>query len=131
MNTEKERAILSWFKSRSEAEKAVRALQGIGVETTQVAETSAYSHVEETDHLMNPITGHIPSLNSLTFGYMPTSRDAAILNAVKPDASGMTDGMDEFGPNSLTSYNYLLTVVTKDSLVEKSVDIIKQQGGLT
>jgi hypothetical protein len=131
MADKKEQAILSWFKTRQEAEKAVDQLKSIGVEAYQIAETSAYPNLDQTEHWTNPITGHIPSLSTLTFGFTPNSRDAAILLGASADASGMSDGRDEGGGESLAGYNYLLTIVVDSSIVEQCVDTIKKGGGWT
>ena len=131
MKNDKERAILCWFKTKPEAEKAVKELKNIGVETTQIAETSAFPHTEMTEQIMNPATGRFSGLGELTFGNSSNSNEAGILKAVDPNSSGMSDKHDGMETDALVRYNHLLTVVTNENLVEPSVRIMKENGGLT
>lgn len=120
-----ERTVLSSFYTQEEAKKAAERIEGIGVETTKVDELHAFGGIHAEQHAF-PITGDIPSLASITLDTSIRSRDAGIMLAADPSASGMADreGND-------IGRNWLLTVVCEDALVEEVVQIIKDGNGYT
>lgn len=120
-----ERTVLSSFYSEADAKRAERQIQSLGIEVTQVSELHAYPG-DMPDRRAFPISGKIPSLASLTLNTDPSSRDAGVLLAADPAASGMTDGAD-----NVTGRNFLLTVVCPEAQVEQVVNIIKDCGGYT
>lgn len=120
-----ERTVLSSFYSRPEAVKAEEQIRAIGVEVTQVDELHLYPGPEPRRNAF-AISGKIPSLANLTLNSTPSSRDAGILMAADPSASGMSDG-----EGNITGRNFLLTVVCPESQVEEVVSIIKACNGYT
>jgi hypothetical protein len=121
----KERSVLASFHSQSEAESAQAKAEKLGVSDTQVAHFSAYGTPDRQDPI-HTISGEIPSLAALTLDTHATSRDAGILLAVDPSASGMSDG-----EGRITGRDWLLTVVCPEDKVEAVVKIIKDGNGYT
>ena len=75
---------------------------------------------------MNPITVEIPSLGNLTLaGDFPSGRDASVLAAVDPDASGMADRGDDNMNRSV-----LLTAVVPEERGDEATEIIRSFGGM-
>ncbi|MCY0876426.1 MAG: hypothetical protein OWT28_09185 [Firmicutes bacterium] len=122
-----ERAVLSSFRSREEADSAVKKLLALGIDhgSMSVTEVAPQPEAPRT-HLLNPITGDIPSLASLVSEEQIHSRDASILQAATPIQSGMADGRD-----MVDGFNWCLTVVAPESLVERVVKVVKDGGGFT
>jgi len=120
-----ERTVLSSFYSQSDAEAAAIQIHELGVETVQVDELHRYP-THSVSRPLYTISGDIPSLASLTLHSTPYSRDAAVLLATDPSASGMADGRD-----NITGRNFLLTVVCPENDVESVVSIIKSTNGYT
>jgi hypothetical protein len=120
-----ERTVLASFYSETEAKQAAGQIQQLGVETTQVDQLHAYGGVIPEKRLF-PISGNIPSLASLTLNTLPSTRDASVLLAADPAASGMSDGEE-----NITGRNFLLTVVCANELVEQVVQIIRNNRGYT
>ncbi len=121
----RERTILASFYSEAEANKAAQQIHDQGVEVAQVDQLRAYAGPMPARRAF-PISGHIPSLSSLTLNTEVSSRDWGILLAVDPAASGMSDGQD-----NITGRNFLLTVVCPEDKVEDCVRIIKECNGYT
>jgi hypothetical protein len=120
-----ERTVLASFYSELEAKQAADAIKQLGVETAQVDQLHAYGGVIPEKRIY-PISGGIPGLASLTLNTIPSSRDASILLAVDPAASGMSDGQE-----NMTGRNFLLTVICQNKLVEQVVQIIRDNRGFT
>ncbi|MCL6637899.1 MAG: hypothetical protein K6T26_08120 [Alicyclobacillus sp.] len=120
-----ERTILSSFLSEADAQQAAERIQALGVNVTQVDELHAFSGSPPPRRAF-PISGKIAGLSSLTLNTVPLSRDASILLAADPSASGMADGADR-----VTGRNWLLTVVCPEELVDQAVAIIRESGGYT
>jgi hypothetical protein len=120
----KERNILAGFRTRDEADKAADTLKQAGFETVQVDTIGQYPGAGVTQRL-NPTTGDFPSLGGLTLGAeFPSGRDASILAAADPAASGMSDGGQEtVGPS------VLLTCVVPEERGDEAVHIIRSCGG--
>jgi hypothetical protein len=121
----RERTILSSFYSEAEANQAAQQIRDLGVEVAKVDQLRAYSG-PIPERRAFPISGHIPSLSSLTLNTEVSSRDWGILLAADPAASGMTDGQD-----NITGRNFLLTVVCPEDRVEECVRVIKECNGYT
>lgn len=120
-----ERTVLSSFYSRPEAEAVSEHIKALGIEVAQVDELHVYPNPYPTRRNY-PISGDIPSLANLTLGANPTSRDASILMASDPSASGMADGPDES-----IGRNYLLTVICDSKQIDEVVKFIKDGNGYT
>lgn len=125
MDQVKERAVLSSFRSREEAEGAAKKLRALGVTDMNIRSFSGAPSAEK-DHMINPVTGDFESLASLSGDAILSSRDAGILQAASPINSGMADG-----DGMVTGFNWGLTVVAKEALVERVVRVIKDAGGFT
>ncbi|USG65772.1 hypothetical protein NDK47_27365 [Brevibacillus ruminantium] len=120
----KERNILAGFKTVEAAEKAAASLRQAGFETIQIAQIGQYPG-DGIQNITNPITGDIPSLASLTeAGDFPSGRDASILAAAGPDASGMADRGDE------RLGSILLTAVVPEERGDEATQIIEAHGGV-
>jgi hypothetical protein len=120
-----ERTVLASFYSLPEANHAADKVHALGVEVAQVDELHAYGG-DIPQRRAFPISGDIPSLASLTLNTEVSSRDAGVLLAADPSASGMSDGQ-----GNITGRNYLLTVVCPEKQVEPVVQIIKDCNGYT
>lgn len=117
--------MLASFLSRADALDAAKRIQALGIKVTQVDQLHAYPG---TDPVRDSFifSGEIPSLASITLSTTPTSRDAGVLMATDPAASGMADG-----EGNITGRNWLLTVVCPENAVDKVVEIIRMCNGLT
>lgn len=121
----KERNILAGFPSDGAATQAKQALQQAGFDTVQVDFIEQYPN-DGVENYMNPITGDFPALGSLSLsGNFPTGRDASVLAAASPEASGMADrdldNMDK---------PYLLTAVVPENRYDEATQIIRSLGGM-
>lgn len=121
----RERTILSSFYSEAEAQQAADKIRNLGIDVVQIDELHAYTGFNP-ERRVYPISGDIPSLSSLTLHVDVASRDAGVLLAADPCASGMSDGQD-----NVTGRNFLLTVVCAEEKVEEAVQIIKACNGYT
>lgn len=120
----KERNILAGFFSEEEANKASDQLKQLGFSIVQVDHISLYPG-EGVEQVMNPISGEIPSLGSLTLGAdFPSGRDASVLAAADPSASGMADGAHEG-----VGRNILLTAVVPEDRADEALSVIRSCGG--
>ncbi|MFC0212041.1 hypothetical protein ACFFK0_06170 [Paenibacillus chartarius] len=124
-----ERAILAYFQSPEQAEGVASKLKALRVETIQIDRISPYPSESDmgVDHVMNPLTSDFPGLGALTLNANFNSRDAAILAAASPAASGMSDG----GAHPVTGRDILLTAVVNESVYEQAMSVIEQSGGMT
>ncbi|AUM67206.1 hypothetical protein C0R09_23290 [Brevibacillus laterosporus] len=121
----KEISILAGFSSLQSAQQAANELQQLGCSTVKIDEVSSYPG-KGVDRIMNPITGEIPNLGSMTLsGDFPSGRDASVLAASDPSASGMADRGAE-----ATMPNLLLTCLVDDAISSKANQIIQSHGGL-
>lgn len=120
-----ERTILASFRSAADAQAVADQLQAMGAGTTQVDELHAQPGLRP-DRRAFPITGDIPSLASLTLNVDVRSRDAGVLLAADPSASGLSDGQ-----GNVTGRNFLLTAICPESIVERAVQAIKDGDGFT
>lgn len=120
----REQAILAFFKDPDVAQQAQKELENAGITTAQIDPVSVYPG-EPTQEYMNPITGNIPSLGDFTLGTTFAGRDASVLAAADPSASGLS--ADEI----VSGENILLTVVCPKEKVEQAVQIIRFNGGNT
>ncbi|MCL6452831.1 MAG: hypothetical protein K6T78_04275 [Alicyclobacillus sp.] len=120
-----ERTVLASFYSEPEANVVADQIRDLGVETVQVDTLHRYP-TPRANHWVYTLSGEVPSLASLTLDTTPGSRDAAVLMAADPAASGMSDGQ-----GNITGRNYLLTAVCPEDLVETVVQLIRDGNGYT
>jgi hypothetical protein len=119
----KERNILAGFHGLDDAEKAAEQLRKAGFQTVQVDPLQQYPG-EGVVQVINPITGRIPSLGTLTLGAdFPSGRDASVLAAADPSASGMADA--PYADDATV----LLTAVVPEERGDEAVQIIRAHGG--
>lgn len=120
----KERNILAGFHSMDDANKAAEQLKQAGFETVQVDNIGQFPGGGVPER-MNPITGRIPSLGDLTQGAdFPSGRDASVLAAADPAASGMADKGDD-----MVQPTILLTAVVPEERGDEATSIIRSCGG--
>ncbi len=119
-----ERSILAYFHSEEQAKGAANKLKGLGVVDLQIDFVSPYPGGDLSD-LDNPIAEPISSLSSVVLDSSVSGRDAGILIAANPDASGMADGS-----GLERDRNVLLTVVLQEKDLEKARTILEQEGAL-
>ncbi len=119
-----EKYILAYFNSPEQAREAARQIQPLGVIDMQIDRIDPYPG-DGIDRLMNPLTGNVPGLASLTLDADSTSRDASILMAADVSASGMSGGIDENAGRDV-----LLTVVINEQNHHQALNIVRQNGGL-
>jgi hypothetical protein len=121
----KERNILAGFQTMDEANKAAEQLRNAGFDTVQV-DTVGQFPGDGLEKITNPIAGDFPSLAKLTAaGDFPSGRDASILAAASPNASGMADRDDD----NLNS-NVLLTAVVPEDRGDEATEMIRSCGGM-
>lgn len=120
-----ERAVLSSFRSREAAERAAHKIRSLGLQDLSI---NTFSTLAMDYRYGNnyPISGNITSLSGLVEDADISSHDAGVLLAADPVNSGMSDG-----EGFVTGYNWGLTVVSPDALVDRVVAIIKAAGGFT
>ncbi|MGF7088450.1 uroporphyrinogen-III synthase [Kroppenstedtia sanguinis] len=116
-----ERSVIAFFRTEEQAHKAVQRLKAEGFDTVDLSRFSL-SPREDGSDLDNPIAEPISSLSTIT-GAPVTGRDAGILKAADPHASGMADASDEWGVEDLS-----VTVVTDEEHFEKAEQILEQMG---
>lgn len=116
-----ERYILAYFKAPEEAEGVSRKLQALRVEEISIDRFSRFGG-SGLQSGVNPVTGNLASMDSLTSG----SAHSGILAAAHTSGSGMSHGGDG-GP---TGRNILLTVVADSSIYDQALSLIEEAGGL-
>jgi hypothetical protein len=120
-----EKNILAYFHSPEQAEGIASKLNALRAVAVQVDRFSRYPG-EGMNNIMNPLTGNIASLATLTQGAEISSRDEGILIAADPSASGLSDG----GDGGVTGRDILLTAVVDESVYEQALRVIEQGGGM-
>lgn len=123
-----ERNILAYFQSPEQAEGVASKLKALRIVDMRIDRISPYPSESDmgVDHVMNPISGDFPGLGSLTLNADFGSREAAILAAASPIASGMSDG----GSDLVTGRDILLTAVVNEAVYEQALRVIEQSGGM-
>jgi hypothetical protein len=119
----KEKSIIAYFRTEKNAQKAVQELKERGFETVQMDRFSQFPGENVVD-LDNPISESPSSLASITMGAAISSRDAGVLAAAHPDASGLSgaDGLD--APEDV-----IVTVVTDEAREEEARSLLERAGG--
>jgi hypothetical protein len=123
-----EQAILAYFHSPEQAEGAASKLRALRVGTIRIDRFSPYPSAGDmgAERIMNPITSDFPGLGSLTLNARFDSREAAIMAAADPSASGLSDG----GYDRVTGRDILLTAVVDEGIYEQALRVCEQSGGL-
>src|SRR5690606_1995742 len=118
-----EKSIIAYFRTEKNAQKAVRELKERGFDTVWMDHFSQFPGENVVD-LDNPISESPSSLASITMGAAISSRDAGVLAAAHPDASGMAgaDGME-------SPENVIVTVVTEEDREEEARSLLEWAGG--
>ncbi|ASA26461.1 hypothetical protein [Paenibacillus donghaensis] len=116
-----EKSILAYFKSPEEAEGVSRKLQSLRVAELSIDRFSRFGAAHAEASGINPVTGDIAGMASLT----AESAYTGILRAADTSASGMSHGGDG-GP---TGRNILLTVVVNAETYEQALELIEEAGG--
>ncbi|WP_422660310.1 hypothetical protein ACK8P5_07390 [Paenibacillus sp. EC2-1] len=118
-----EKNILAYFKSPEEAQGVARKLEALKVVDMSINRFSAYPG-GEMNNIVNPLTGNIVSLTSMTLNSALSNTSAGILGAADPSASGMSAADD-----GLHGRDILLTVVLDESVFDRAMSIIEEAGG--
>ncbi|MDB5083689.1 MAG: hypothetical protein JWN30_575 [Bacilli bacterium] len=124
----KDQAVLASFKDPDTARNCEAALNSLGVSEVQIDRVDAYPG-DTADRLTNFISEGLPSLAAATLGTTFESKDASILSAAHPDASGFAARTGDL--TDTTGYDILLTAVCDPALTEQVVATIKSHGGRT
>jgi hypothetical protein len=121
-----EKSILAYFRTEERANEAVRELRRRGFETVQMDHFSELPGENVVD-LDNPIAEPPSSLASLTTGTAINSRDAGVLAAAHPDASGMAAA--DTGADAFDSVeDVIVTVVTDEEREEEARSVLERAG---
>jgi hypothetical protein len=120
-----EKNILAYFHAPEQAEAIATKLKALRAAAVQVDRFSPHAG-DGVDHIMNPITGDITSLATLTQGADISSRDEGILFAADTTSSGLSDG----GESGVTGRDILLTAVVDESIYEQALRVINEGGGM-
>jgi hypothetical protein len=118
-----QRSILAAFSDFKQAEQAAAELKENGFETVQIDEVRQ-DPGEPTDRIHNLLTGDVPGLGNVVLGTDFAGRDAAVLKAADPSASGMADG----SKLEMTRH-VLVTVVVEEKDYPRAEAIIRKHGG--
>lgn len=116
-----QRSVIGSFVESSQAERAAEALRRAGFESVQVDRISVYPG-DTPDRPIQPLTGRIESLSTLTMGTAPGDTGAAL--AAHPAASGLAGG-----PSARLA-PYVVTAVVPDSRSDEAARILRRHGGI-
>lgn len=120
-----EKPIIVYFKSAEQASEALKKMRSeFDVIESSIDRFDGYpGNGVDPD---NPITGHIPSLGSLTLGG-DFNRDAGILAATSVSASGLSSG--EPG-NMVSGVDIILTAIVQEENGEQAMKIAQDCGAV-
>lgn len=116
-----EKSILAYFKAPEDAEGVSRKLQALRVTELSIDRFSRFGG-NGLQAGVNPVTGNLASMDSMTSG----SAFTGILAAAHTSGSGMSHGGDG-GP---TGRNILLTAIVDPGIYDQAVTIIEEAGGM-
>lgn len=118
-----ERSIIAYFPSSTKGEKALKELKEAGYKDMGMRRVSAYGTSYDAEY-NNPIN-RAESLAALTtYSDGTMDRDAGILLAADPAASGLAGGGELVGKKAFS-----VVVVTNEEGIDKAVGILKKNGG--
>lgn len=121
-----EKNIIAFFKSRDEAEQALKQIEASGgVVDSSITNVDGYPG-DGVDESFNPLTGDFPGLGFLTLGG-DFQKDAGVLAATSVSASGFSSGGPE---NKVTGYNFCLTVVMDEQSFHQALQIVESAGAI-
>lgn len=120
-----EKNILAYFKTPEEAQGVARKLQALRVVDMSIDRFSKYPG-GELNNTMQPMTGDIVSLTSMTLNSALSNRSSGVLGAADPSACGMSAGGED-GPDGR---DILLTVVLDENVFHQAMRIIEDAGGM-
>jgi hypothetical protein len=120
-----EKSIIVYFNSPEQASKALEKMKS-EFEVIESAIDRFDGYPGDGADPLNPITGDIPSLSSLTLGG-DFGRDAGILAAANTSASGMSSGG---AGNRVSGVDIILTAIVQEENGEKAMKIAKDCGAL-
>lgn len=119
-----EKNIIAFFKTSEEAQKVAEQIKSLGVTDIQIDRFSKYP-LGSADFVNNPTTGDMSSQATLTLGASP-DRDTGILTSADVGASGMSDG----GQDSVSGRDMLVAAIVDESVFDKAIQFVKDNGGL-
>ncbi len=120
-----EKPIIVYFNSPEQASKALDLMKS-EFEVIESAIDRFDGYPGDGADPLNPITGDIPSLGSLTLGGN-FGRDAGILAAASTSASGISSGG---AGNMVSGVDIILTAIVQEENGEKAMQIAKDCGAL-
>jgi hypothetical protein len=120
-----EKPIIVYFNSPEQASKALEKMKS-EFEVIESAIDRFDGYPGEGADPLNPITGNIPSLSSLTLGGT-FGVDTGILAAASTSASGMSSGG---AGNRVSGVDIILTAIVQEEDGEKAMKIAKDCGAL-
>ncbi|MCX7571820.1 hypothetical protein OS242_17895 [Tumebacillus sp. DT12] len=125
-----EQAILAYFKSASDAEKAAKELKesmNLSQENLKIDQFNSVTGTGDgNDVISNPITGEISSHATIVGGENDlSSRGSGILLGASPVVSGMSDGDMQM----VTGRNFQLVAIVGKNEVERALKVIEKCGG--
>lgn len=118
-----EKSVIAYFKTREEAEEAAHKLQALRALDTSVDTFSRFPGAAVTGSVA-PVSGDISSLASLTLNANADTRDAGMLLAADPGASGLAGGSP-----TVTGRNYVLAAVVPEEAHHQALRVVEQSGG--
>ncbi|WP_239619297.1 hypothetical protein [Cohnella mopanensis] len=121
-----ERAILAYFKTPWEAEKAVGELKKLRIAESKIDRFTGYPG-EGVDYRLNLMRGDFNSLAYLTMGGDFDDKDEATLVAASVSASGFSSGGAD---NRVNGYDILLTAVVDEADYEQALQIVQRLGAM-
>lgn len=116
------RSLLATFEDERQAKAAASALMEAGLEDVQVDRVSRHPG-EGTDRRLQPLSGRIESLATLTLGADIDTPDEGAALSADPSASGLSAGP---GPDAQP---YLLTARVPAPRLDEARAIVKRYGG--
>lgn len=121
--TDGTKTVIAYFKTREEAEAAEHKLQALRALDTSVNTFGRYPGDAEVGPIA-AISGDISSLASLTLNANVDSRDAGILLAADPGASGLAAGAQ-----TVTGHNFVLSAVVPEEAHHQALRAVEESGG--
>ncbi|MFD2612720.1 hypothetical protein [Paenibacillus gansuensis] len=119
-----EKNILAYFNTPEQAEAVKSKLMALRASEVAIDRFSMYPG-DGLEQIMNPATGKVPSLASLTLDADITNRSAGILTAADINASGFSDG----GQGGPTGKDILLTAIVDEEIHHQALQVIRDAGG--
>ncbi|WP_027364131.1 hypothetical protein [Desulfotruncus alcoholivorax] len=123
-----ERALLAYFPTSNDAQKAAAELKKAGIEEVQVDRISRFG-VNNDAEINNPIAGRAETITGLALYSTGTDSlindDTRVLKAADPSVSGY--GNHDYGVAG--GAPFMVSAVTSDDLFNSAEAIIKKCGG--